>query len=69
MRTPAAIFIEAPDAVVFAVADGVGGYEGGEVASQMAVEVTLTAYRESPARLGRGQTAASRGAARQYRNS
>jgi PPM family protein phosphatase len=41
-------FIESDDAVVFAVADGVGGYEGGEVASALAIEVTLKAYRESP---------------------
>ncbi len=33
---------------VFAIADGVGGYEGGEVASTMAIEVTLRAWRESP---------------------
>lgn len=40
--------IESPDRVVFAVADGMGGYEGGEVASAMAVETTLQAWRESP---------------------
>jgi serine/threonine protein phosphatase PrpC len=45
-------FIEAPDAVVFVVADGVGGYEGGEVASKMAVELLLQAYRESPREWG-----------------
>jgi serine/threonine protein phosphatase PrpC len=45
-------FVEAPDAVVFAVADGVGGYEGGEVASKMAIEVTIQAYRESPREWG-----------------
>jgi len=44
--------IESPREVVLAVADGVGGYEGGEVASQMAVEVTLAAYRESAPSLG-----------------
>jgi PPM family protein phosphatase len=38
--------------VIFAVADGVGGYEGGEVASAQAVEVTLSAFRESPAAWG-----------------
>jgi len=41
-------FVESPDSVVFAVADGVGGYEGGEVASRMAIDIALEAYRESP---------------------
>jgi len=41
-------FIESPESVVFAVADGVGGYEGGEIASRMAIDITLEAYRESP---------------------
>ena len=41
-------FVESPDSVVFAVADGVGGYEGGEIASRMAVDILLEAYRESP---------------------
>jgi serine/threonine protein phosphatase PrpC len=45
-------FIESPSQAVFAVADGVGGYEGGEVASQMAVEVTIAGYRENPPSLG-----------------
>jgi len=44
--------IDGDNSVVFAVADGVGGYEGGEVASAMAIEVTLEAYRESPAAWG-----------------
>lgn len=43
---------ESEDTVVFAVADGIGGYGGGEVASAMAIEVTLEAYRESPATWG-----------------
>ncbi len=37
-----------PTHVIVAVADGVSGEEGGEVASQMAVSVTLRAYIESP---------------------
>jgi serine/threonine protein phosphatase PrpC len=44
--------VEAPDAVLFVVADGVGGYEGGEVASKMAVEVTINSYRDSPREWG-----------------
>ena len=44
--------IERPDSVVFAVADGVGGYEGGEIASRMAIDVTLEAYRDSPPEWG-----------------
>ncbi|HKN13722.1 MAG TPA: protein phosphatase 2C domain-containing protein [Candidatus Binatus sp.] len=45
-------FIENPDSVAFAVADGVGGYEGGEIASRMAIDITLEAYRESPPEWG-----------------
>ena len=45
-------FIESPDQVIFAVADGMGGYEGGEVASSMAVEITLRAWQESPREWG-----------------
>src|SRR5258708_1497244 len=45
-------FVESPDSVVFAVADGVGGYEGGEIASRMAVDILLDAYRENPADWG-----------------
>jgi PPM family protein phosphatase len=41
-------FVENPDNAIFVVADGVGGYEGGEVASKMAVESTIAAYLESP---------------------
>ncbi len=57
--------IEGPEAAVFAVADGVGGYEGGEIASRMAVDITLQSYRESPRdwgaakRLGRAVQAAN----------
>jgi serine/threonine protein phosphatase PrpC len=42
------VFVENASSVVFAVADGVGGYEGGEIASRMAIDETLDAYRESP---------------------
>jgi PPM family protein phosphatase len=38
--------------VIFVVADGIGGYEGGEIASAQAVEVTLTAFRDSPSEWG-----------------
>ena len=38
--------------LVFAVADGVGGYEGGEIASSMGVETVLEAYRDSPVEWG-----------------
>lgn len=41
-------FVENPDNAIFVVADGVGGYEGGEVASKMAVDSTIAAYVESP---------------------
>jgi serine/threonine protein phosphatase PrpC len=41
-------FIESPEAALLAVADGIGGYEGGEIASRLAVDVTLEAYRQSP---------------------
>ncbi len=41
--------IESENCVIFAVADGVGGYEGGEIASAQAIEVTLSAFRQSPA--------------------
>jgi PPM family protein phosphatase len=43
---------ESESCVIFAIADGVGGYEGGEIASAQAVEVTLSAFRESPAGWG-----------------
>jgi len=45
-------FIEGPGSALFVVADGIGGYEGGEVASRMAVDITLEAYRESAAAWG-----------------
>jgi PPM family protein phosphatase len=45
-------FIESPENALVVVADGVGGYEGGEIASETAVSVTLQAYRESPGAWG-----------------
>ena len=45
-------FIEGPQAAVLVVADGIGGYAGGETASRMAVDVTLDAYRASPREWG-----------------
>ena len=45
-------YVENPESLIFAVADGIGGYEGGEVASAMAIEVTLESYRESPVAWG-----------------
>ncbi len=48
-------FIDSADTAVFAVADGVGGYEGGEIASAMAVEITMQAWRESPPAWGAGK--------------
>src|SRR5579872_6157008 len=44
--------VETGTHVVVAVADGVSGGEGGEVASRTAIEVTLRAYRESTAEWG-----------------
>ncbi len=43
---------ENENCVIFVVADGIGGYEGGEIASAQAVEVTVSAFRESPAAWG-----------------
>jgi PPM family protein phosphatase len=41
-------YVESPSCALAIVADGVSGQAGGEVASQMAVEVVLRAFRESP---------------------
>src|SRR5712691_5261775 len=41
-------YVESRDCALFAVADGVGGYEGGEIASRMAVDITMQAFRENP---------------------
>jgi PPM family protein phosphatase len=38
--------------LVFAVADGVGGSDGGEIASRLAITKTLETYRESPVSWG-----------------
>jgi serine/threonine protein phosphatase PrpC len=45
-------FLDGPDTAVMVVADGIGGYEGGEIASKMAVDNTIAAYRASPAAWG-----------------
>ena len=45
-------YVESPTHVVVAVADGVSGEEGGEIASRTAIDVTLRTYRESPASWG-----------------
>jgi len=41
--------------IVFAVADGVGGYGGGEVASRLAIETTMEAFRNSTVAWERGK--------------
>jgi serine/threonine protein phosphatase PrpC len=45
-------YVTGPSCALAVVADGVSGYEGGEVASQTAVDVTIRAFRESPASWG-----------------
>ena len=42
-------FLESPACAVVGVADGVSGSAAGEVASQLAVDVLVRAYREAPA--------------------
>jgi protein phosphatase len=44
--------VVSPTHVLVAVADGVSGEEGGEIASRTAIEVTLRAYKDSPASWG-----------------
>lgn len=46
------VHVESTVHALIVVADGVSGMEGGEIASRTAVEVTLTAYRESPSTWG-----------------
>lgn len=41
-------YLSDPDSSIFAVADGVGGAEAGEVASQTAIEVLSEAFRHQP---------------------
>jgi len=48
-------FMESNDRAVVAVADGVSSTEGGEVASQMAVEITLRTFREEARSAPAGQ--------------
>ncbi len=48
-------FVEGAACAIVGVADGVSSYEGGEVASQMAIEVLLRAYREEAPTLSAGQ--------------
>jgi serine/threonine protein phosphatase PrpC len=45
-------YIESQDRVLFAVADGLGGYGGGEVASAMAIDITLSGFCENPVAWG-----------------
>ncbi len=45
-------FVESEVSLVFAVADGVGGWEGGKMASKLAVEATLGAYQGNPTAWG-----------------
>lgn len=44
--------VESPMHALIAVADGVSGMEGGEIASRTAIDTVLSAYRESPAAWG-----------------
>ncbi len=48
-------FMESRDCAIIGVADGVSSNEGGEVASQMAIEVMMRAYREEAPALSAGQ--------------
>jgi len=48
-------YLERPGCAVVAVADGVSGDEGGEVASQTALEALVSAYRDEAPALAAGQ--------------
>jgi serine/threonine protein phosphatase PrpC len=48
-------FVESGACAIVGVADGVSSSEGGEIASQMAIEVTLRAYREEAPAKSAGQ--------------
>jgi protein phosphatase len=45
-------YAESETHFIVVVADGVSGFEGGEIASRTAVDVTVQAYRESPVSWG-----------------
>jgi PPM family protein phosphatase len=45
-------YVESSTHVLVAVADGVSGEEGGEIASRTAIDVTIRAYKDSPAAWG-----------------
>ncbi len=51
----AGVHVEAPGRAVVAVADGVSGQLGGEVASRMAIDVLVRAFAEERERLGAAQ--------------
>lgn len=46
------LHVESPMHALIAVADGVSGMEGGEIASRTAIDTVLSAYRESPVAWG-----------------
>ena len=60
-------FVDGDQCVIFAVADGIGGYNGGEVASAMAVKPPAGVATKSR-RVGRGKTSHARRSGSKYRN-